>query len=118
MSYHFNQLRFPKTGVEIKAKAQEKIKKLQAKIDERKHFIADQAEKLGITSVEAALTRAEEIGFDLNAEDQIAHSKLMVNRNKSKAEQGEVRELEMIVRNLPDDRSFNLEFDALRYFGF
>lgn len=119
MSYHFSKLSFPKTGEEIKKQAEEKIEKLQAKIEERKRLIAEHAAQLGIESVEDALTRAEELGLELtDAEDQVAHTKMLSNRSRAKEEQSEIRQLEMLVRNLPDDETYKLDFDSLQYFGF
>lgn len=116
--YEFNQLVFPKSGSDIVAKAVQKAEKIEAKITERKRVVGDMAKSLGITNVEDALLRAEDLGLELNAEDQVVHSKMLSNRSKAQKENEELRRLQMLIRNLPPDQSFDLSFDALSYFGF
>lgn len=116
--YFAEELRFPKTGAEVVEKAKLRIEKLEAKLENRKRFIAEQAKELGIASVEDALTRAEDLGIELSPENSIVHSKMLNNVNKSKKERAEIEQLEMIVRNLPLDQTFELKFDSLQYFGF
>lgn len=119
MRYHTQNINFLKTGAEIKEKAKLLVEKRRAKVEERKRLVAEQAKALGIESVEDALTRAEEIGLELTDPDQnIAHSKMLSNRSKVKEEQAEIRQLETLIRNLDEDRSFELTFDDLEYYGF
>lgn len=118
MSYRFGKLTFEKTGREIKDKIAAKVDSLENKVEARKKIIADQAKALGISSVEEALTRAEEIGISLSDENRVVHSKMLSNTSRVKDESREIRQLKMAHRNLDDKRTFELDFDSLEYYGF
>jgi hypothetical protein len=114
----FDQLCFPKKGSEIIEKAKGLADRIESKIEERKRVISKLAEQLGITDVGSALMRAEDIGLELSAENSVAHSKMLDNRSKATKEREELRKLKMVIRNLPADKTFDLKYEALDYFGF
>jgi hypothetical protein len=118
MDYHMRGWEFPKTGAEVKAKALEKIEQIKSKVEARRAMIATQAKELGITSVEDALTRMEELGLQFDSNQEVAFSKLVSNRDRVKSDGGEIKKLELLARNLPDDGEYKLDFAALEYFGF
>jgi hypothetical protein len=114
-----DQLSFPKSGEQIIEKAKAKLARLTARQDERNKTVAALAQQLGIESVEEALTRADELDNSLaSPEDSVAHSKLQGLASRAKRVREEILQLEMVVRNLPHGKTFDLKFEALKYFGF
>lgn len=120
--YHgvFSALRFPKSGSDIVNKAETKLAQLKAKIKEREEYISQVAEELGLGSAVDVLLHADEL------DDRMSNSagtsgdkaKLRNELGKVRREREEVKQLTAVVANLPREQSFELEFDALEYFGF
>jgi hypothetical protein len=133
--YHerFGSLLFPKRGAQIKGRARKKLSALRKKMKYRESRIEEITKKAGLgkaadllshmddvmdrrfTNTVAVGSSGEEGGIDLNVS---AKGALMAEVSALRGEKAEAEKLNLLVRNLPSARSYDLNFEDLDYLGF
>lgn len=119
----FKELEFPKTGKEIKEKAQMKADELRQKLADREKALKVQLEEAGLTSTMDILLNIDDLLNEANSSANAPSDVKVRIQNivrKVRDEKAELERLELVVRNIPEYREepFALSFDALSYFGF
>lgn len=105
----FDQLRFPKTGAEIK------------RLQEREEAAAKIIEDIGVDSPVDALINVKELLERTHSSSKApseAKNRLQHVVGKIEKERKELAQLKAVERNLPESETFNLSFTSLRYFDF
>lgn len=124
MSYYgneFKNLHFPKTGKEIVEKGKAKVESLTGKLADREKALKEQLTEAGLTDTMDILLNIDDL---LNEACSSANApsdvkvRLQNIVRKVRDEKAELERVETMVRNLPEDETFKLSFEALTYFGF
>jgi hypothetical protein len=121
--YHrqFDQLWFPKKGAEVRQQIQDKIAKLDKRLEEREEFLRGLVAEAGVEdSVDALINLDSLLQTARRSAKAPAEAKTRMQEviEKIGKERKEKELLMLVDRNLPNDETFNLEFEALRYFEF
>lgn len=125
-------LEFPKYGKEIVAQAEKKVKVVEAKIKERQDRIKNITEKKGINvadilgNLEALSVQGihtyhglTEGAMSPSLNLNVGEAELLKAEAKAiKEEKQSLDNLNLIIRNLPKEQVFKLQFDQLEYLDF
>jgi len=117
----FKQLYFPKAGHEIREKGHDKIQVLKGKLEDRERALREQIKDAGLNdSVDILLNIDDLLNENNSSANAPSDVKVRLQNlvRKVRDEKDELERVELMVRNLPSDETFNLSFDALIYFGF
>lgn len=120
--YHgvFSALRFPKTGEDIVKQSMDKKERMEQRVKEREEEIASLAKEMGLGSAVDVLIHADELDDRMSNSAGASGDKAKLRNalGKVRREREEIKQLALVIENLPRNQSFDLEFDALEYFGF
>jgi uncharacterized membrane protein YdfJ with MMPL/SSD domain len=119
----FKELEFPKTGKEIKEKAQAKAEELKKKLADREEALKVQLEEAGLTSTMDILLNIDDLLNEANSSANAPSDVKVRIQNivrKVRDEKAELERIELVIRNIPEHREkpFDLSFEALSYFCF
>lgn len=115
----FKTLKFPKLGKEIIEAAMATKDAVAEKIDDRQKRISRLCEEKGL-SVADFFNNADEF-YNNSTAYGVQAGELAQLREESMHIQNEkavLKELDLIIHNLPPEESFDLTFEDLTYFGF
>jgi hypothetical protein len=116
---HFGHLIFPKTGKEIVDAASKKKERLVAKVREREARIKKFCDERALTvadffaNLDKFMATSNALGMNVGEQAQLREEASHIAYEK-----GEIETLDLIIRNIPHDKSFDLDFDELRSLEF
>ena len=115
-AYHgsFSNLSFPKKGAAIKRKIQVMLKEIRDKLKERKGRVEILAKDM---KMDMNIDKLSDGSYS-NSGQEIKAAALRQEIAAMKAQSDEAEKLESILRNLPDNETYKLDFSELSYFGF
>jgi len=117
----FKELHFPKTGKEIEEKGKAKIGELKAKLVDREKALKAQLTEAGLTDTMDILLNIDDLLNEaVSSANAPSDVKVRIQNivRHVRDEKAELERVEIMVRNIPREETFNLSFDALIYFGF
>lgn len=121
-NYHGNyvELHFTKKGSEIVQKSEVLAGKLREMIEVRKERIRSVCAEKNLKPEDLVggiqdLSYANKTQMGLKVGDL---GELQAESQVLNGEKAQLKKLELIIRNLPAEKEFNLSFDLLRYLGF
>jgi len=119
---NFGQLEFPKTGAEIVERVHAKAEALKVKLADREKALDMQLKDAGLTDTMSLLLNVDDLlhGEAMSSANTPSDVKVRIQNivRKVRDEREELERLNLVIRNLPKDKTFDLSFGALTYFGF